>query len=357
MLTHQTEPRTSLLILTEPPYNLASLQVNCDEIVFENYQFSAYIRCTTASLIPWGDLPTFRFAESPSCHEVVLVIDSGFSFTHVTPVLNGVPLLSKRINIGGKFLTNALKECLSYRQYNLMEETSLINQVKEECCFLSTDFKQDMERAKEGSLVKHFILPDFAKNTRGHLAGPEDILHEEVQFLTLRYELFCIPELLFTPSDIGMNQKGIVEAVQEAIHDLPEEVKALCLYNIVLIGGNVKFPGFEQRFQQDLRAITPAIYEIRTYLPPDPITYARQCGLKMAAVEEHVTKVAITRKQYLESNKKATLKFNNDSIASNSASPRPMAKRRESKYDETSDRSDTPRSFSPDTEPEMDQQE
>lgn len=35
----------------------------------------------------------------------------------------------KRLNIGGKLLTNYLKELVSYRQWNMMDEFLLMNQV------------------------------------------------------------------------------------------------------------------------------------------------------------------------------------------------------------------------------------
>ena len=48
-----------------------------------------------------------------------------YSFTHIVPVFRGCALnyAVKRINIGGKALTNHLKELVSYRQWNMMEET------------------------------------------------------------------------------------------------------------------------------------------------------------------------------------------------------------------------------------------
>jgi hypothetical protein len=35
----------------------------------------------------------------------------------------------RRLNIGGKLLTNYLKELVSYRQWNMMDEYILMNQV------------------------------------------------------------------------------------------------------------------------------------------------------------------------------------------------------------------------------------
>ena len=52
------------------------------------------------------------------------------------------------MDIGGKLLTNYLKEQLSYRQFDLMSENYIVNSVKEECCFVTLDYERDMERAR-----------------------------------------------------------------------------------------------------------------------------------------------------------------------------------------------------------------
>ena len=35
----------------------------------------------------------------------------------------------RRVNVGGKLLTNYLKEVISYRAWNMMDETYLVNEV------------------------------------------------------------------------------------------------------------------------------------------------------------------------------------------------------------------------------------
>ena len=46
-----------------------------------------------------------------------LVVDAGFSFMHAAPVLGGCVLepAVRRVSLGGKALTNYLKELVSYR--------------------------------------------------------------------------------------------------------------------------------------------------------------------------------------------------------------------------------------------------
>ena len=45
----------------------------------------------------------------------------------------------------------------------------------------------------------------------------------------------------------GSTQGGIADAVMQAVAASPEELRSLLLANIVLVGGNCKFPGFAER--------------------------------------------------------------------------------------------------------------
>jgi hypothetical protein len=51
---------------------------------------------------------------------------------------------TRRLNVGGKLLTNQLKQIVSYRSYNVMEETHLINDVKERLCYVSLDLPTEL---------------------------------------------------------------------------------------------------------------------------------------------------------------------------------------------------------------------
>lgn len=77
----------------------------------------------------------------------------------------------RRIDVGGKLLTNHLKEIISYRQLNVMDESYVINQIKEDMCYVTQDFRGDMEVAKrrgaENTIVQDYVLPDFTTVRRG----------------------------------------------------------------------------------------------------------------------------------------------------------------------------------------------
>ena len=65
--------------------------------------------------------------------ECLLIIDTSYSDTTILPLYNGKLIQSavRRLTVGGKLLTNYLKELSSLRHYNMMEETYLLNEIKE----------------------------------------------------------------------------------------------------------------------------------------------------------------------------------------------------------------------------------
>ena len=57
-----------------------------------------------------------------------------------------------------------------------MDETYVINQVKEDSCFVSQSFMKDMELARkkgqENKIMREYVLPDYTTIRRGYLCQP-----------------------------------------------------------------------------------------------------------------------------------------------------------------------------------------
>lgn len=64
-----------------------------------------------------GSLSEYHYRHDNPNALCCLVIDSGYSFTHIAPYIKGKKQKNeiRRINVGGKILTNHLKEIISYR--------------------------------------------------------------------------------------------------------------------------------------------------------------------------------------------------------------------------------------------------
>lgn len=151
-----------------------------------------------------------------------------------------------------------------------MDETFVINQVKEDTCYVSLNFNQDMKTAKlygdENTIVKNYVLPDFNSIRRGFIQDSKDSI-DNCQILRLNNERFTVPEILFHPSNIGMESMGIAEALVHSILLCPIKDQPVLAKNIVIIGGNVNFPGFKERILSDVRSHLPDHWSVDVYKP------------------------------------------------------------------------------------------
>ncbi|KAG9253714.1 actin family [Emericellopsis atlantica] len=322
------DPSETRLVLTEQPNNLPALQANCDQIVFEEYGFASYYRGVGSTFNAYHDVQTlFRtpkdhptVANAPA--EVMLVVDSGYSHTTVTPVLAGRAVHSavRRLDVGGKLMTNYLARLLSLRHFDMRSETFLVNEIKEAACYVSPDFRRDVERCWKGTrgekwaeyltgggIAKDYILPDFHTRWKGQLVDYDPARHSKSKkiagsdedALTLRNERFCIPEIAFNPSDMGMRQPGLPDLIHQSLQTLPVGLWPGLLANILVVGGNVLFDGFIQRLQKEVVQRFPDDCVVRVARPADPITSTWQ-GAAILANHPHIEKLVVTKKEYEE---------------------------------------------------------
>ncbi|KAJ4538612.1 Actin- protein 6 [Exophiala dermatitidis] len=342
------DPANTTLIFTEPPNTMPALQKNADEIIMEEWGFGGYSRVIGPSLNAYNDLhPLFEeeqvhpaateSGDQQQPMECLLVIDSGYSHTTITPLFKGRPLhrAIRRLDFGGKHLTNLLKEVISVRHFDLHQDTKIVNDIKEDVCFVSEDFNRHLEQTWKGTrkavhrdpnalssedsqkidVRLDYILPDGINILRGFsrpydptlaarkrkqtamLAGQSDA---EIS-MTLANERFTVPEILFSPGDIGSKQPGIPDIVMQSLSVLPPLVQATMLSNVLVVGGNAKIPGFVERIQAELRMRVKTEWMVRVRKMNDPITSTWLGGARLASrFPATVREYGVTREEYLE---------------------------------------------------------
>ena len=203
----------------------------------------------------------------------------------------------QRLDVGGKFLSNYLKELLSIRQMDIRAETHMTDVMKEDVCFISHDFRGDLERTKHGtdkdsSIMIDYVLPDYTTRSRGEIR-PHELLRwkqmrmmgfvqnedgERESFLKLGTERFAVPELLFNPKDVGINQPGLPQTVMRSLSKVPTGLWPVMLANILVVGGNAKIEGLMGRLSVlswMLHTDADCIPAMRSYasLPPSSVWY------------------------------------------------------------------------------------
>lgn len=263
-------------------------------MIFEEFEFASCYRALGSSFNAYIDTNTL-FSDPAAPHETnspsrptecLLVIDSGHSHTTITPLIHGRPIhpAIRRLNVGGKHLTNYLAELISLRHFSLMDEPYTTAQIKEDCCFVSQSFKTDLEATWKGTktpspIVVDYVLPDYDRVHRGftrpHDASyaakmerlgvkqPTDPLAVREEVFPLGNERFVVPELLFNPGDIGIPEDGIPETVMQSLAAVPEALWQGLLGNVLLVGGNTLLEGFVERFEAGLRTLAPAECVVR----------------------------------------------------------------------------------------------
>jgi len=351
------KPDSSHLLLSEPLFNPGSVRKVQNEILFEEFGFLSLYNCSAPVMTRWNpDLSNTRnmhILDSSNCGDrdydksidapfeclpiqnsnnlCFLIVDTGYSFSNIVPFFDNYKInyAIKRVNIGGKALTNYLKEIVSYRHWNVMEESYLMNVIKEKLCYVSLDFSKEMELTNRkdslNTIQCDYVLPDYVNIQEGYIkeksanpisisASTSEEKHEnsdnqptmmrmetmpitsasnssahpgkEEQVLHMNNERITVPELLFNPSyigryfyqcvrfdsqfvSLGINQAGIAEAIVQSVEACHPDMHGLLYQNIVLTGGNVCFENFSERLYRDLRCLVPSEFSIRIYTPDE----------------------------------------------------------------------------------------
>lgn len=302
------EFKESILLLTESPGSLPSSSANTDQIVFEEYEFARYRRSLAQSLAA---------NSSETSSEARLVVDLGFHATHVVPIVGKLSAINsgvRRLDVGGKILTNYLKELISYRYYNMMEESAILNRIKERACFMSTNYLEDLEtwhqchtRNKASPFAVGYALPSTHEDPYGHLMP---VLSEAVsaqkkgdkQVLILDNERFSIPEALYDPAGhLGLEQSPLPETVASSIFCCPSEYQPILWSNIVLCGGTANLPNTEKRLFEELRKLAPSNVPVTLHksIGGRNEEAAWQGGVNLAS-DASAKELSISREEYLE---------------------------------------------------------
>ncbi|KAK5105452.1 Actin- protein 6 [Lithohypha guttulata] len=309
--TFISTPSETTLLLTESSNVMPALQRNTDEVIMEEWGFRGYMRTT----------------------------GSGYSCTTITPCFQGRPIQRaiRRLDFGGKHLTNYLKEIVSVRHFDLHQDMKIVNDLKEDISFVSIDFKRDLEQAWKGSRRSNkpvqiipdamdlgedesakdtridYVLPDGVNLTRGY-ARPYDPSREIANrrklaaaqnideiVMTLGNERFVVPEIMFNPADIGSKQPGLADAVVQSLSKLPPLIQATMIANVLVVGGTAKIPGFVSRLQDELRTRIRTEWPVQVRRMDDPVTSTWLGGARLASSHQEVMqKMVVTREQYHE---------------------------------------------------------
>ncbi|KAJ3030145.1 Nuclear actin-protein involved in chromatin remodeling [Rhizophlyctis rosea] len=117
----------------------------------------------------------------------------------------------------------------------------------------------------------------------------------------LNIERFRVPEAVFQPGIVGLDQAGLLECVTEILKRFDEGQTERMCKNILITGGNTLYTNLTQRIENDIRSIRPFGSVIRVRQAQNPILDAWKGAAKWAVEDESAfRKAVVTREMYEE---------------------------------------------------------
>ena len=244
-------------------------------VIFEDFGFASC--CVQSSARCAAFDPSIKAnwdAKGKDLSPCVMIVDCGFSGCTAVPIFKGDALdeFAQRLNVGGRVLTNYLKEVLAYNAFDLQFSPLLLDDIKEKCCEIAVKYDLLMakaalyQRQNVAGLVpenwqSHYKLPNFVDTCVGDSVDDEASAiaeSENAQVIHLGSEKIAVPELLFRPQDCGIRQAGVAEMTARVIKNCPPALQPMFIENIVVVGAGARFGGFFDRFERELISNLPS---------------------------------------------------------------------------------------------------
>jgi len=206
-----------------------------------------------------------------------VVLDVGDGVTSCVPVYEGyaLPHSISRSDIAGREVTQHLQLLLrkSGLSFTTTAESDLVKAMKEDVCFVAQQALLGVESLDSTSSA------DKDKSTASTLYQLPD-----GQTVTISSERCVAPEVLFNPSIIGSEEKGVAETLNHSIQKSDIDLRATLYTQIVLAGGSTCIAGFGDRLLTEMRARAPSHTRLRISAPPERIYSAWAGGSILASL-------------------------------------------------------------------------
>lgn len=249
-----------------------------DQIMFEEYSVGNYVRSSASQMAPW--MTENQSDEDYQYKPFQMVVDIGFDATWVVPMIHGLPYYKavKRMPIAGRMLNGYLREVISFRHYNVVDEPVLIDSIKRNTCYVAEDYDLTLERLTKlrkspralltSDMSINYLLPDNKYDFHGKAIGKGRISgnngdEDDGQSIFLTDERFLIPEMMFHPQLSGIHKSGLISTIKESLLAVPELLRPLLANNLVCIGGTANLKGLKERIMKDLDQEVPQEAQVR----------------------------------------------------------------------------------------------
>lgn len=266
------------VLLTEAPLNPRKNRERAAEIFFEE------LNAPSLFVSPQATLSLYASGRTTG-----VVLDSGDGVTHAVPVYEGfsMPHAITRIDVAGRDVTEHLMLLLrrAGHVFHTSAEREVVRCIKEETCYVAFNpSKEEKLEAEHHNTAQSYKLPDG-------------------RVIDLGAERFRAPEVLFNPSIIGLEYRGVHECLADCIFKSDLDLRKTLFSQIVLAGGSTMYAGYGDRLLNEVRKLTQKAtcgsVKIRISAPPNRKVLTWLGGSILASLATFKT-MWITRAQFEE---------------------------------------------------------
>lgn len=210
------------------------------------------------------------------------IVSSGDGVTFTAPIFEGSAPhhCILRSDFAGRDLTYYLQHLLYKKGYSFTtsSELEIVKDIKEEACYI---LSKRNTKSLASLKPKTFKLPDGTQ-------------------IQLDQEQYMCPEILFKPDKVFNTGEGLPNMVYNCISNCDIHTRKELYSYVVLTGGTTFFPGFSERLQKELEAVTPtALTSVRVVAMPER-KYHVWIGGSLQASLTTFNQMWITRQEYNE---------------------------------------------------------
>ncbi|XP_075047481.1 actin-related protein T2-like [Mixophyes fleayi] len=230
------------LLMSEPALNPRYNREKMAEVMFETLRVPAMYVSEQATLA------LYALAQTTG-----VVLDCGDSVCQTVPVYEGyyLPHAVLKLNVSGREITSYLAKLLLDSGHRYMSSVSkeIVNNIKEELCYVALDTNQEMTKKPE-YLDKDYALPDG-------------------KIIQIGSPLFRAPEILFHPAAVGLDSPGIHTMLFNSVMKCNPAIQKQLYGNILLSGGSTLLSGLHERVLKEIQQQAPNGVPIKITAPPD----------------------------------------------------------------------------------------
>lgn len=157
----------------------------------------------------------------------------------------------------------------------------------------------ELEEKKEQLKILDEVLAEYEREFSKSQINFSFNLAEYYQ-LQIGLERIRVPEIIFQPTMVGIEQAGLAETIEMVLARYTLSDQQKLAENVFITGGCAKLPFIKERIETELLAMRPFQSKFNVQLAGDPLFDAWKGAKKWALNDDNLKKFSVTRQEYEE---------------------------------------------------------